>query len=150
MEVRAERIQNIAADGEGDGRGSECQTAGKENSTAVHGSSVVRFYRTQILPVPQCAGFGRAHARQDVLFDQDVTCVAVGFQPSQDAGKIDAADPQFAEDAATQGFDIVQPFSAGLLRDTRVAILQMDVPNAVLEAVQTFDRCAFAGAVGIV
>ena len=69
--------------------------------------------------------------RQDVLFDHDPAVVARALELAQQGGEIDRAFAQLAEQAMPQRGLVVPLFRARARGDLRLAILEVDVPDAV-------------------
>src|SRR5579872_382203 len=111
---------------------------------------IVVFDGPQVLAIAAGAFLRAAHAGKHVLLYQRVAGVVVGFQPAQDSGEIDAAFAEFTEDAVTEGLEVVPAFGAGAVRDVWIAVFKVDVPDAVLETVESFDHAGATGSVRIV
>ena len=108
------------------------------------------FDRGEVLAVTARAFLRGAHAGQDVLFDEHVALVVGLGQAAQQAREINGAFAQFTEDAVAQGLEVVPAGGTGLGGDGRLAVLEMDIPDAFAEAVERRDGVGAAGTVSVV
>ena len=108
-----------------------------------------RLDGAQVFAIALRALFGRAHAGQHILFHQHVAIVTGRFEPAQHGRKIDHAFAQLAEDAVAQRFEIIPLLLARAPRHFGLAILQVDIPDAVAEAVERGGDFGASGAIGV-
>ena len=96
----------------------------------------------QILAAPSRALLGCAHAGQNVLLNQAIALIVLRAQPAQQRRKINATFAQFAVDAMTHAGEVIPLLGPRAPRNLRLDILQMDVPDAVFEAIESRDQVA--------
>src|SRR5437764_8669592 len=101
---------------------------------------------SQELPIAARAVGRRAHARQHVLLDDDPVVVAAGAEFAQDRGKIDATAPELTENAVAHRLEVIPRLSTHPLEHPRIAVLEMDVPDARGMAPVHVDRISAAEA----
>src|SRR5437667_11693810 len=85
----------------------------------------------KILTVADGAGRWRPQTRQHILFDDDPPCVATGAERVDRAGQRHHPAAQFAEDPAADRRVVVPALVAGRAREIGVAVLEVDVPDAI-------------------
>src|SRR5512132_1010051 len=113
-------------------------------------SGIVVLDGAQVLAIAAGALPRRTHARQYVLLHEDVAVILGLSEPAQDGREVNAALPKLAEYTVPQGCKVV-PFSgAGVFRDLRLAVLQVDIPHAFPEAAEAAHHVPVAGSIGVV
>ena len=93
---------------------------------------------------------GRSHTRQHILFNQQIALIIPSGEASQHRGKVHRALSQFTEDTVAQGCEVVPSCGAGLGCEVRVAVLQVDVPDAFTESLEGLQHVGAARAIGVV
>ena len=125
-----------------------CTTSNSQRKSRTHDPHEIRkndsgkigLDGTDVLAVPARTFFGSTHAGQDVLFDESIALVVLRTQPFEQRRKIDAPLTQLAENAVTQGGEVVPPLGPRTARELRLKILEVDVPDAIFEAVECGDE----------
>src|SRR5437879_12649930 len=96
--------------------------------------------RAEVLAVPAGARSRGAHAGQDILLDDDPAAVAPRGESGRHRRKVDRPASQLAEDSPPDCFEVVPPALPGLPGDGGIAVLEVDVPDAVRVAGQSRQR----------
>src|SRR6185369_6510425 len=97
---------------------------------------------SQKLPVPPRKLFRRTHAGQHALFHDDPAGVIFFFQFIGKRFEVDVAFAQFAKDAVLERLEIIPFIRARLFVHGRIAIFEVDVPDAVLELTVSLEGVA--------
>src|SRR6185436_10380049 len=104
--------------------------------------SWLKSHATKVFAVAACARGRRPEARQDVLLDDDPAGVVLDAQRVQHAHKRHHSLPELAEDAAAHRRVIVPPFGSRTARELRLAILEVNMPDAIAILRDGIDRVA--------
>src|SRR5271166_1176908 len=97
----------------------------------------IRRNRPNILPIARRTFFRRAHPRQNILLHQYVSLVIAMCEPTQQGREVHASFAQFTVHSMPHAREVVPLLFAGAARHVGLDIFQMDIPDALLEAVQS-------------
>src|SRR5271169_4451769 len=97
----------------------------------------------QEFTVPPRALFRCAHAGENVLLDEAIAFVVLRAQPAQQRRKVDATFTEFAEDAVAEAIEVIPPLGSRARCKGWLEVFQMDIPDAVFEAIERSDQVAF-------
>src|SRR6266571_3971156 len=92
---------------------------------------------SQIVAVALSTCFWATHARKDILLNDDPPTIVVLAQPICDGCKRHIALAKFTKNPVSQRRKIVPASTAGFLCNLRLAILEMNMPDALAETLQS-------------
>src|SRR5258708_32521439 len=91
---------------------------------------------SQILPVTLGACFRATHAGENILLHDNPAAIASHMKPVSDGGERHVALAQFTKHPVAYRSEIIPAICTSLPGDLRLAVLEMNMPDALTETVQ--------------